>query len=299
MRREDFSRAAALAVGVHALLFIALYFGFQWKTTSEEVYAELWASAPASGESEKGGPALEEPKQEPASAPAKEDPPAPPPPKPEVRPAEKPAAKPVPAPQQQAQAKQADIIAAERKKAEEARRQKEEAQKREAAEKKAAEEAKRRAAEAAREQAEKVRTQEAARLAMAKVRAQEIARVAGGASSKTAAGTPSGDRDALFQNLSGSARASFIARVTACIRPHIIFDVPAGVRRGQHQAAYRVRLLPSGDQAGTPRKTKSSGLPGYDAAVERAIAKCPRFPSMPGVAMPSEVSLTFDPVDNR
>lgn len=308
-KKRDFSRAAVLAVGVHALLFAALFFAFQWKTSNEEVYAELWAETPTTGTAERGGPALEEP---PAKEPAKEEP----------APEEKPAPAPAPAPvkaEETPKAQKADIVAAqekkkaeeekkkaEAKKAEDERRQKAEAQKKadeakrkaEDAKKKAAEDERRRA-EAAREQAEKVKAQEAARLAMAKIRSQELARVAGGTPSKTSAGVPTGDRDARFQNLSGSARASFIARVTACIRPNIIFDVPAGVRRGQYQAAYRVRLLPTGDQVGSPQKTKASGLPGYDAAVERAIAKCPRFPSAPDGAMPSVVSLTFDPVDNR
>ena len=295
-KKRDFSRAAALAVGVHALLFAALFFAFQWKTSNEEVYAELWAETPATGTAERGGPALEDP---PAEKPEKAGP------VPEEKPAPEPAPSPAPVKAEEPKAQKADIVAAQEKKkaeeekkkaaekkAEDERRQKAEVQKK-------ADEDERRRAEAAREQAEKVKAQEAARLAMAKIRSQELARVAGGTPSKTSAGVPTGDRDARFQNLSGSARASFIARVTACIRPNIIFDVPAGVRRGQYQAAYRVRLLPTGDQVGSPQKTKASGLPGYDAAVERAIAKCPRFPSAPNGAMPSVVSLTFDPVDNR
>lgn len=106
-------------------------------------------------------------------------------------------------------------------------------------------------------------------------------------------------RTAQFQNLSGSAKAAFIARVTACIRPNIIFNVPSGIRRGQHQAVYRVRLMPTGDQIGAPHKTRGSGLPGYDSAVERAIAKCPKFPTVPGTPMPGEVTLTFDPIDSK
>ena len=86
--------------------------------------------------------------------------------------------------------------------------------------------------------------------------------------------------------------------MTACIRPNIIFNVPSGIRRGQHQAVYRVRLMPTGDQIGAPHKTRGSGLPGYDSAVERAIAKCPKFPTVPGTPMPGAVTLTFDPIDS-
>lgn len=60
-----------------------------------------------------------------------------------------------------------------------------------------------------------------------------------------------------------------------------------------------MRLMPTGDQIGAPHKTRGSGLPGYDSAVERAIAKCPKFPTVPGTPMPGEVTLTFDPIDSK
>lgn len=315
-RKRDLKKAFLLALAIHAALFVALLFAFQWKTQNEEVYAELWASVPTSGTSEHGGPvkgddgAAEPPPPE--STPAPEPKPEPP------APAPKPAPAPAPAPKQTlAEERKADIVAAQEKakkqKAEQLKAQQQAEQKRIADAKRAADEAKKKAIAdeqrrqaAAKAQMEKVRQAEAARLAqaarqnaMAKVRGQELARVAGGKPSQTTAGVPTGDRTAQFQNLSGSAKAAFIARVTACIRPNIIFNVPSGVRRGQHQAVYRVRLMPSGDQIGAPHKTRGSGLPGYDSAVERAIAKCPKFPTVPGTPMPGEVTLTFDPIDSK
>ncbi len=301
----DRGRAFVLALIMHALLFGALFFAFQWKTQNEEVFAELWAEVPSSGTKENGAPVKPAPeeKEEPSPAPA---------PKPESEPA-KPEAD-IRAEQARAAAaaaeaqRRADIaLAAEKeKKAKEEAKKKAEAEKarQKAEEKKKADEEKRRAA--AQAAAEKVKAAEAARqteaarrAAMANVRNAELARVAGGKPSDTAAGVPAGDRTAQFQNLSGSAKASFIARVTACIRPNIIFTVPGGVKRSQYQAVYRVRLMPTGEQIGVPRKTKASGLAGYDEAVERAIARCPRFPSAPGVVMPGEVTLTFDPIDTK
>lgn len=316
-RKRDLKKAFLLALAIHAALFVALLFAFQWKTQNEEVYAELWASVPTSGTSEHGGPvkgddgAAEPPPPE--STPAPEPKPEPPAPAPKPAPAPAPA----PAPKQSlAEERKADIVAAQEKakkqKAEQLKAQQEE-QKRIADAKRAADEAKKKAVAdeqrrqaAAKAQMEKVRQAEAARLAqaarqnaMAKVRGQELARVADGKPSQTTAGVPTGDRTAQFQNLSGSAKAAFIARVTACIRPNIIFNVPSGIRRGQHQAVYRVRLMPTGDQIGAPHKTRGSGLPGYDSAVERAIAKCPKFPTVPGTPMPGEVTLTFDPIDSK
>jgi hypothetical protein len=51
-RKRDLKKAFLLALAIHAALFVALLFAFQWKTQNEEVYAELWASVPTSGTSE-------------------------------------------------------------------------------------------------------------------------------------------------------------------------------------------------------------------------------------------------------
>ena len=56
MRRKDFGKALVCAVVVHAVLLTGLFFAFQWKTHSEEVYAELWASVPSTGTADKGAP---------------------------------------------------------------------------------------------------------------------------------------------------------------------------------------------------------------------------------------------------
>ena len=63
-----------------------------------------------------------------------------------------------------------------------------------------------------------------------------------------------------------------------------------------------LRLLPSGDHRGAPERVKSSGLPAYDQAVERAIVRCdpvPRPADMNPQDMPRELRLIFDPVDDN
>ena len=81
-----------------------------------------------------------------------------------------------------------------------------------------------------------------------------------------------------MRNITGTASAEYAASVIACIRPRIFYSVPPGIERGQHQAVYRVNLLPNGEQAGNPVQLKSSGLPAYDHAVETAIRRCNPFP---------------------
>ena len=115
-RKRDLKKAFLLALAIHAALFVALLFAFQWKTQNEEVYAELWASVPTSGTSEHGGPvkgddgAAEPPPPE--STPAPEPKPEPPAPAPKPAPAPAPA----PAPKQSlAEERKADIVAAQEK----------------------------------------------------------------------------------------------------------------------------------------------------------------------------------------
>ena len=88
-------------------------------------------------------------------------------------------------------------------------------------------------------------------------------------------------------------------QVVGCIRPHIVFNVPDGVKPKQHVAEFEVQLLPTGEQATAPKLLKASGLASFDQAVERAIRRCDPFPRPAEGAMPRSLRLTFDPVDTR
>ena len=113
-------------------------------------------------------------------------------------------------------------------------------------------------------------------------------------------GTPSGDKRTQRQNLTGSALASYNARIIACVRPNISIDVPSSTRRGQFIAEFVVRPMPNGELAGAPVYAKKSGWDAYDSAVRNAILKCKPFPvPEKGYNMPKEVRLRFDPVDDR
>ena len=79
-----------------------------------------------------------------------------------------------------------------------------------------------------------------------------------------------------------------------------MIEVPSSTVRGQYQAIYSVRLLPTGEQVGDPKQEKASGWAAYDAAVERAIRRCNPFPRPDtGQDAPRELTLSFDPVDDR
>ncbi len=70
------------------------------------------------------------------------------------------------------------------------------------------------------------------------------------------------------------ALAQWTEKIRAKIRGNIILpqEIP-----GNPEAVFDVTLLPTGELL-TVRKTKSSGHPGYDDAVERAIRKSDPLP---------------------
>jgi colicin import membrane protein len=204
----------------------------------------------------------------PAPAPAEVPPPAPPPPEP---------IKPPPPPPPEPAVPKADIVVAPKKveppKPEPPRKEekkaplpdlKAEALKREAAEK-------------------------------AQAKAAEAQRLAAINRSLAAAGTPGAS-----PSTAGSTLArGYESQVVSCIRPHIVFNVPEGLRPQQHVAEFEVQLLPTGEQTGAPRLLKPSGLPAYDQAVERAIRRCDPFPRPSEGPMPRSLRLTFDPIETR
>lgn len=89
------------------------------------------------------------------------------------------------------------------------------------------------------------------------------------------------------------------AQIIGCIRPHIVFNVPEGIRPQQHVAEFEVQLLPTGEHAAPPRLIKPSGLAPYDQAVERAIRRCDPFPRPREGTMPRTLRLSFDPIETR
>ena len=195
---------------------------------------------------------------------------------------------------EEARRQEAARLAEEARKAEEAKKAEEERLAAEA-------EAKRIAEELKREEAER-QAQEAAQKAAAERQAREAehARLAAKIDPNAQrSGTTRGDQRNFRRSLTGSALATWSNRVRACIRPNILFDVPVNTPRGRYVAEYQVRLQSDGKQIGSPELKKSSGLSAYDTNVLRAIRLCNPFPQPTGgEAIPSVLTITFDPVDD-
>ncbi|GMV60253.1 MAG: hypothetical protein AMXMBFR72_33440 [Betaproteobacteria bacterium] len=254
----------ALALAMHALLFGGLSLVVQWRTQPEApVVAELWGSLP------------------PIEVPA--PPPAPPPPAPKVEP--------------EPERRDADIVVKQQKK--EPPKVEPDTEKLEEEKRRIEEEKKRIEDEKKRVEAEKKKLEAERKRAEAKLAAEreaqrkaEVERLLAQAGS--AQGTPTAQTGPT-----GGARGSaeYAARLVAYIKQFIVFPVPEGTSP-QIYAEFEVELLPTGEQARV-RLVKPSGLAGYDAAVERAIARANPFPRKPDGTVDRVVTIRFYPVERR
>jgi colicin import membrane protein len=93
----------------------------------------------------------------------------------------------------------------------------------------------------------------------------------------------------------GRGDAGYAALLAGVIKPRIVYAVPDGTSPGIH-ADFEVDLLPTGEILAV-RLIKPSGLPGYDAAVERAIRRTDPFPRKPDGSVERTMRLTFRPVE--
>ena len=259
--------AFVLSLLAHGVLFIAIAFAVRWKTEpAGTVAVELWGGLPPAAVEAPPAPSppitVAPPRVEPPPEPRKADiveKPVEPPKK--APPKVEPPPKPVEPPKKIEPPKKADPPKKAGPDPEQLKREAE---------------AKADAAEAARRQ------QAAVERAMA---------AAGGSASGVPGGTPAAGP--------GGIARGYESQVVGCIRPHIAFNVPEGLRPRQHVAEFEVQLLPSGEQVGAPRLLHASGLAAYDQAVERAIRRCDPFPRPREGAMPRSLRLTFDPVETR
>jgi colicin import membrane protein len=256
--------AFMISLAAHTMLFLAIAFVVRWKTEpAGPVSAELWGGLP--------------PMVEPAPAPA-----PPPPPPPPVKVERAPEPEPV----------KPDIVI-EQKKPEPRPEKKPEPVKKVEPVKKAEPDPKleQRKRE---DEAKAAKAAQAAEAAAQKQRDAAIQRAlaaAGGSATSPASGGVASGSPGLSDSYKG--------QVVSCIRPHVAFSVPEGLRPRQHVAEFEVQLLPSGEQVGAPKLVSASGLPAYDQAVERAIRRCDPFPRPREGSMPRSVRLAFDPVELR
>ncbi len=307
-----------LALGAHALLFVALAWGIAWKhdATPASFEVEVWSPeavraapkaepAPEPEPEPEPEPPKPEPEPEPPK-PAPEPPPPPPPPPPKVAPAgpteaeialEK--AKKKKAAEEALALKKAKEKAA-KEKAEREQAAKEKAAKEKAAQEKARKEqlaqeeaAKAKAAKekAEREQAEREKAAEEARQRAAaeqalkeRFRREQMARLSNLAGKAEDTGTA--------QKASGPS-ATYAGKVVAAVRPNIIFP---GTVAGNPSAEVEVTTLLTGEILGR-KLVRSSGDPDWDTAVLRAIDRTQRLPRDVDGRVPSPMIIAFRPKD--
>lgn len=285
-------RAILLAAFVHAVLLGFLWFGVHWQNeTPIAVEAEVWSPQP----------------REAAPRPVPQPEPEPEPEKPEPRPVVQEPPKPVvPEPPIEkpdiALEQEKKRLALEKKKREEqeqaerlAKQKKDEAERQ--AKLKQQEEEKERLVrlkqQEAQKQAEKEKADKERKLAeekrrqeeefdkqLAKIREEDMKRMAAGI-------TGSGGSGDAARSQGGRADASYAQRLGAKIKSNTIFNAPDELP-GNPSVEYVLELLPDGSLKGQPRKTKSSGVPGFDEAVLRAIERSQPYPrNNSGVVPPS------------
>jgi colicin import membrane protein len=284
-------RGALLALGVHALLVVALAVAVNWRSQTPQTFsAELWSATP-----QVAAPRAVESTPVPAPPP----PPPPPPPAPTPRvatPAPPPTVDPQIAIDKARQEKEkADRQRAEREKAardklakaelEKAEREKAERERQAAARAKADAQAKAQAeAKAKREQQEKLE-QQAEEQRLAKQREDNLKRMMGQAG---ATGAPGSTGTALRD---AAPSASYAGKLIARIKPNILLTETIS---GNPAADVEVRASPTGTILAR-RLVKSSGNKDWDDAVLRAIDRTADLPRDTDGRVPPVLVITFTP----
>lgn len=297
-------RAIALAVLAHAVLIVALTWGVNWKSSSDEpaVEAELWAAVP-----QQAAPRAAEP---------------PPPPAPEPRPQPTPAPAPPPAPRQaEPDTRDADIALQKQKKREQQleqeqkdkdRRERLEQEKKERqlaqqkAEREKAQHDKelrdKQLAEQKKLEQQKAEQDKQKKLAEDKRRKADEAREAKEADARHQANVrrmqglagATGGETATGQALrSAGPSGSYGGKVAAKVKPNIVYP---DTMDGNPRAEVEVRAAPDGTIVGT-RITHSSGNKAWDDAVIRALQRTETLPRDVDGRVPSSLVIGFRPKD--
>ena len=265
-------RGLIYALALHFALVLLLLLGLiSVPKSPNPVQIELWAE---------GEMAMAENMEEPTAEPEPEAIPEPEPtPEPEPAPEPEPLPEPVLSPPSPPKvtpplAEDPDIAL------EKARKEKEEA------ERKAKAEAERKAKEEAERKA-KAEAERKAKAAAEKKAKEEAFRAAMLGAGKEVAGAPGGTAN---RNQAGGSGGNdgYGAKVRACVRPRVVYNTPP--RNGSNNPAlqYRVDLNPDGTVRHV-RITRSSGIPLFDDAVQKGIAKCSPFPKPNSGRYPSYI----------
>lgn len=288
--------ALGLAVAVHALLLAFLWVGISWQSSQPvAVEAEVWdmkteAAAPVA-------PPPQEPEAEPEPAPETAPPPAP---KVEETPVERPAPD-INLEREKKRKEEQARKEREREQAEKKAREEEQAKKKareqELAKKKAKEEAEKKEAEKkAKEEADKKAKAEKA--AKAKQEAAEKAKadkLRQDTLKQMSAQFGSGGTGTAAKSTAPRMDSGYSAAITAKIKSMTTYpgstDVP-----GNPKVTFRVEQLPTGEIISV-KKTKSSGVPAFDDAVEKGIIKSSPLPKKKDGTVERSLEVNFSMKD--
>lgn len=91
------------------------------------------------------------------------------------------------------------------------------------------------------------------------------------------------------------ADSGYVSKVGARIKSNTVFNVPDNLA-GNPAVEFAVELLPDGSIRSL-NKVKSSGVPGFDEAVQRAIGKSAPFPADKNGKVPSGFNVVHHPKD--
>ena len=274
-------RGALLALGVHALLVVALAVAVNWRSQTPQTFsAELWSATP-----QVAAPRAVE------STPATPPPPPPPPPAPTPRvatPAPPPPVDPQIAIDKARQEKEkAERLRAEREKAEHDRQAKAEKEKaeREKTERERQAAAKAKAEAQAKREEQERRDKQAEEQRLAKQREDNLKRMMGQAG---ATGAPGSTGTALKD---AAPSASYAGKLIARIKPNILLTETLS---GNPAADVEVRASATGTIL-SRRLVKSSGNKDWDDAVLRAIDRTGELPRDTDGRVPPVLVITFTP----
>lgn len=262
-KRHGGTRAFALALAMHCVLFVFLWVGIRWNNDPVGVDAEIWDMT-----TQMAAPKAPEPEPEPEPEPPARTPEPPPPaevakpvqPDPEIALQKK----------KEKEKKEAEDrkIAELKKKIEEQKKLLAEQEKQDKLKKQEEDKAKRQA-----ELKEKQKREAARAIEMNRIFGQAAAGSTGTAARSTA---PNLDR-------------GYVAKLRTKIMGRI--DYPGA--KQDIEARFMVSQLPSGEVMSV-KKTKSSGVAAYDTAVENAIYKASPLPKRDDGTVARELELVFN-----
>lgn len=98
--------------------------------------------------------------------------------------------------------------------------------------------------------------------------------------------------DAVKSTGNNRVDPGYAGRIAAKIKSNMVY-VGADNGADNPTVDFRIDLFPDGSIRGAPHKTKPSGVPAFDDAVERAITKAAPYPADKSGNVPSTIPLTY------